>query len=120
MEELDLALISGTVLSLFFSYIPGLNAKFAALRPEAKRLAMAGMLLVVSVGVFSVGCWPPLAGPLGLPVECSAAGAASLVRIFFGALVANQAAFLLSPETRSVKEAKALSKGTADMSLGLG
>lgn len=49
-----LSAIAGTILSLVFSYIGGLNVKFAALAPENKRLIMAGILLTVSAAIFVI------------------------------------------------------------------
>ena len=43
MTPESFALIVGAIVSLFFSYIPGLNTWFDQLLPEYKRLIMAGV-----------------------------------------------------------------------------
>lgn len=88
-----LALVAGAVLSLSFSYIPGLADWYAKLDGTRKRLIMAGLLLVVTGGAFGLGC----AGILG-GVDCSQNGAVSAVYAFILALVANQATYSISPQ----------------------
>ncbi len=49
--------IAGVVLSLLFSYIPGLRVWFAGLVAEKKQLIMLGLLVVVSfIDLISRGC----------------------------------------------------------------
>ena len=50
------ASVAGVILSLLFSYVPGLNTWFAALDPTYKRLLMAGLIIVVGVGVVTLSC----------------------------------------------------------------
>lgn len=97
-----LAGIAGIVLSLVFSYMPGLNVKFAQLEGDYKRLIMLGTLVLVGGASFGLSCadlWPTVA--------CDQAGAMQLVEAFIFAAIANQSAYQLSPETQAVKEAKA-------------
>jgi hypothetical protein len=94
--------IGGIVLSLVFSYIPKLNAKFAALDGTIKRLIMGGLLMLVAAASFGLSCAKVFA-----TVECSQAGALGMVKVFVMALIANQSAYLISPETEAVLEAKA-------------
>jgi len=72
-----LATIAGAIISLGFSYIPGLSVKFAALLPEVKRLIMAGIMIVVSVAIFALGC----NGVLVSGIACEQAGLLQLVTI---------------------------------------
>jgi hypothetical protein len=109
-----LALIAGFVLSLLFSYIPGLNEKFAALTPTKKRLCMAALLMISAVGLFALACgsaleslWP------GLGVVCTQAGAWSLARIFILSLIANQGTYSISPQTTAVTKIAAKSSKAA-------
>jgi hypothetical protein len=88
-----LASIAGIVLTLAFSYIPGLNAAFDKLAPTTKRLTMAVLLLVVAVAVFGLSCGNVIAS-----VTCDRAGLIGLVNVFIAALIANQAAYALSPK----------------------
>jgi len=96
-----LASISGIVLSLLFSYVPGLSGKFAKLDSGVKRLIMAGMLLVVAGAAFGLSC-----GNVFPSVACSKEGALGLLKVFITALVANQAIYAISPETVEVSDGK--------------
>ena len=98
-----LAAIAGAVLSLAFSYIPGLNAKFAALPSENKSLIMAVMLLLASLAVYGLGC----AGIVQSGIGCDQKGAVQLAFIFISAIMANQSVYALSAPTQAVKDVKA-------------
>ena len=105
MSESSLALIAGAVLSLGFSYIPfGFNVKFAALSGEVKRLIMAGLLLVVAGSIYGLSCagW---GASFGITVVCDQAGAMNLIQVFVLALIANQSAYAITPQTSAVREA---------------
>ena len=95
MDDTQLALLAGALLSLVFSYVPNLKDWFDGKDSTTKRLIMAGALLVVSVAIFASSCLD-----LGLPFEvtCDKGGAVGLVTTFLLALVANQATFLASPK----------------------
>lgn len=93
MTSDQLAAVAGVLLSLAFSYVPGLSDKFAALETTMKRLVMAGLLLVVAVAALALSC-----AKVMNTVECSQSGAVQLVNVFISALVANQAAFMISPQ----------------------
>lgn len=100
-----LVAVAGAVLSLILSYVPGLNTKYAALPEEYKKLVMLGLLVLVSGFIFLSSClnwW--------VWVECSKQGVLSFVEVFVLAIMGNQSAFGLSPQTKAVKEAKRLSK----------
>ena len=103
----QLSAIVGVCLSLLFSYIPGLSTKFAALGSQMKSLIMAGLLLVVAGAVFGLSCGTILQ----VNISCDKAGVIQLVTIYVSALIANQGAYLLSPQTNAVKKALA-DKGT--------
>lgn len=93
MSADQLAAIAGVVLSLAFSYIPGLSDWYGALESVYKRLLMAGLLVVVACAVFGLSC-----GGLVAYVTCDKAGALGLVNALVAALVANQSTYLLSPQ----------------------
>lgn len=97
-----LAAIAGAVLSLLFSYIPGLAPRFAALAPEVKRLIMAGMLLVISAVLYFLHC----NSIIWIGLTCDRAGIIQLATIFISAIVANQGIFALTPQTQAVKAAR--------------
>jgi len=92
MTETALASIAGVLLSLAFSYIPGLDGWFAALDANKKRLVMLASLFVAALGVFGLSC-----ASLVVYVSCTQTGAWTLVTLLFSAIVANQAAYLLTP-----------------------
>lgn len=102
-----LAGIAGVVLSLLFSYVPGLNAKFAALEATYKRLIMLALLFVTGAAVYGLACagW---AADFGLAVTCDKAGLVQLLQAFGVAAIANQGAYSLSPVAGAVREAKAM------------
>jgi hypothetical protein len=82
---------AGVVLSLLFSYIPGLKAKFDPLDNVWKQLIMAGTLLVVAAAAFGLAC-----GGIYDLVTCDQAGVVMLVESWVLALMANQATYLLT------------------------
>lgn len=91
-----LAYIAGIALSLIFSYIPLAQKYYDALDAIAKRLVMAGLLLLVAVAVYGLSCWGVISGY----VECTQTGLVSTIGFFIDALIANQAAYLISPKSR--------------------
>lgn len=93
MNDAQLALLAGTLLSLAFSYIPGLKERFEKQTSETKRLIMAGSLLVVSLFTFGSACVN-----LGLPfdITCDQAGAVGLATTFLLSLVSNQATYQIT------------------------
>lgn len=88
----QLAAVAGVALSLLFSYVPGLREKFATLDKVRKSLAMAVMLLIVAGGALGLSCTKVIN-----VIECSQNGVVQLVNVYIAALVANQAAYLISP-----------------------
>lgn len=106
MSPEGLALIAGSVLSLLFSYFPGLNVKFAGLSGEIKRLIMLGLLAVVAGAIYGLNC-AGFGNEIGTIVACNRDGALALAKVFILALIANQSTYSASPETNSVAAAKA-------------
>jgi hypothetical protein len=98
-----LAAIAGMVLSLFFSYIPGLNTWFAKQVEEIKKSIMLVLLLIVAVVVFVLQCFSILDAGL----TCDRLGAIQLAWIFLSAVMANQSTFKITPQLKAVKAAKA-------------
>ena len=98
MTAEQLGAIAGVVLSLAFSYIPGVREKFGALETVKKSLVMALMLLGVAAGAFALSC-----AAIVVSVECSQAGAVGLVNVYLAALVTNQATYMLSPQIKPVQ-----------------
>ena len=94
MSVEQLAAIAGAVLSLAFSYIPGLDEGFANLEPTHKRLIMGGLLVVVAVAVFGLSC-----GNLLASVTCDKQGALGLVNVLIMALIANQSVYQITKKS---------------------
>lgn len=88
----------GVILSLVFSYVPGVEAWYKALEGTTKRLIMLGLLVLVTAAIFGVSC-AGLGGDFGISVECSKAGVMGLLQVLFAAIIGNQAVFLISPKT---------------------
>jgi hypothetical protein len=94
-----LSSLAAIALSLAASYLPGFSPWYGALPGEHKRLLMLGLLAAAALACYGLAC-AGLAEPLGLALSCDEPGALSLVRSFLAALVANQAAFSLTPRSR--------------------
>jgi hypothetical protein len=90
----DISMAAGVLLSLGFSYLPGLNEKFAGLTPTQKRLVMLALLVVVTAGAFGLSCLDTR-----LVGACNPEGAWSLLRALMLAAIANQTTYCLSPRT---------------------
>lgn len=86
--------VAGVLLSLAFAYIPGLKTWFANKESTTKRLVMAGVLLVATVGAFVLACWQP--ERFSDLVVCSDTGFLDLVWLYIVALISNQSAYSLA------------------------
>ena len=95
MTAETLSAVAGVVLSLAFSYVPGVREWFDALDATRKRLIMALSLVIGSAGVVALSCW--VISPL---VACNQGGVVALVSAFIAALVANQSAYLITPKAQ--------------------
>ncbi len=88
-----LAAVGGVVLSLAFSYIPGLRGWFDERVPDHKRLIMLGVLFLTSAGVLGLSCIGRYDG-----VACDVDGVWQMLETFIYAAVANQSAYALTPK----------------------
>ena len=95
MTQVALSSVAGVLLSLMFSYVPGLRDWFGTLSADYKRLVMLVALVVVAVAAFGLSC----AGIVDA-VACDKDGAINLVASFIAALVANQGTYQISPLIR--------------------
>jgi undecaprenyl pyrophosphate phosphatase UppP len=93
MSYETLLIILGAVLSLLFSYVPGLASWFNPLDDTKKRLIMLVLLAVITGAVFGLSC----AGIISA-VTCDKPGAIGLITAFLFALMANQGTNALSPK----------------------
>ncbi len=96
MNTDTLTALAGLILSLAFSYLPGLKSRYGALDGTAKRLVMLVVLAATSLSLYALAC-SPYADLLGMTVRCGTSGAIELLRLFLTALIANQAAYSLTP-----------------------
>lgn len=92
MSSEQLSAIAGLILSLVFSYVPGISDWYGSLESTQKRFVMAVLLLAVAGGIFGLSC-----GNVLTTVTCDKAGVMGLINALVAALVANQATYLLSP-----------------------
>ena len=90
-----LAGIAGAILSLAFTYIPGLNDKYGALSKQAKQAVMGVLLIVISLVLFGLAC-SGFAADFHLGVSCDRVGAVSMFNILLYALMANQSVYVLT------------------------
>lgn len=89
----NLAVVAGVVLSLAFSYVPGLGAWYNRQASDVKRVIMLGVLALTCGVIVGLACAGVLSG-----VECSRPGIIQMVEAFFVALVANQTTDRISPK----------------------
>jgi len=95
MDADGLSLIAGAILSLIFSYVPGLNSKFANLQTEYKRLIMLGLVVLTAGGIYGLSCWG-FGADIGISVSCDKTGLFGLLRIVILSAVANQGTYGLT------------------------
>lgn len=99
MNASGLAAVAGTILTLSFSYVPGLKDWYETQDGNVKRLIMLGLLVVVALGSFGLAC-ANLAGDFGVTVTCDQAGVVGLVNALIAAVVANQAVYAITPKSK--------------------
>ena len=91
MSADELSAVAGIVLSLFFSYVPGVKGWFEGLESSYKQMVMGGLLVAVGLSVFGLAC----SGIVDM-IVCDKAGALGLVKLVIEALIANQAVYLIT------------------------
>lgn len=101
-----LTLIAGVLLTLSFSYIPGLRTWYAGKSDEIKQLIMLGLLVLAGGVSFGLAClgW---GASLGITLACTMDGALGLIMQIVLAIMANQGVYRLSPQRNDVKALKA-------------
>lgn len=87
--------IAGIVLSLLFSYAPGLMTWYEK-QSGYKALIMLVVLVVVAAGYFGFGCVPAMARWLNIIVPCTGDGALIVTLALIKIVLANQATYLLT------------------------
>jgi len=86
-----LTALVGIVVSLAFSYFPGLSEWFDALEGNIKRLLQVAVAVVVAGAVFGLGCAGIVDG-----FACAWPGALDAAWLIVAFLIANQAAYQLT------------------------
>jgi len=101
--------VAGVLLSLLFSYAPGLRLWFAALGAgdpndtgERKRLVMLGLLAAVWVAMIALDYFQVF--HLGLTYDRQ--GWAVMVWALISAVISNQGAYSITPQPKDVRAAK--------------
>lgn len=99
MEYEQLTAIAAAVLSLAFSYVPGLRSRYEPLSDTAKRLVMLALLVTVAAGLYGMACteWGAL---LEIGIECGKPGLARLAWSLVMAIVTNQTTFIMTPKDK--------------------
>jgi hypothetical protein len=101
-----IAMGGAALLSLAFSYIPGLRVKFAGVDPTYKRLVMVGLCALFALAVMGVTClnlWTT-------NLTCDQKGWVQAAWFFGAAVIANQTTFSLSTTKPDVEQAVLVSK----------
>lgn len=88
MTDTTLAFLTGSIVSLIWSYFPSVKEWYDAKSKDWKSIINIATLAAVALGVFGLSC----AGVTGL-VECSKDGLIVLGRSFALALMGNQATY---------------------------
>lgn len=107
MDATIIAGAAGSLLSLVFSYFPGLNTWYAAQTDATKKLVMLGLLVAVAAIALGLACANLLTDLFGITVTCDRAGIIGLLQALGTAIVMNQGTYLITPQTEAVKETKA-------------
>ena len=94
-----ISMVVGAVISLLFNYFPALNVWYAALRTEVKSFIMIGLLAVASVAIYLLSLYGIV--EISQPVDW-----VLVLRTFILAVVANQSAYVIAPQTSAVKATK--------------
>ncbi len=84
-----LMVLLGSVVSLAFSWFPGLKERYSALTQDAKSGIQIGVLFLLTAAVFGLGC----VGILNTGLVCSADGVVKTVIAFVLALASNQGTY---------------------------
>ena len=92
-----LSATSAVILSLCFSYIPGLKERYEAIDGIYKRLVMLLLLGVVAAGALLLAC-TPYGAQFQIGVTCDQIGLAEVFKVFMAAVIANQATYAITPK----------------------
>lgn len=99
MTAEQLSLLAGAVISLLFSYVPGVNTWYDGIASEYKRLIMAGLMLIVAAAAYGLAC-AGLGAQFGIAITCDQGGLVGLLQAWVLALVANQGVYSATPRRK--------------------
>ena len=79
MTPQTLSTAAAVLLSLLFSYVPGISSWYDKLDATRKRLIMLSLLVLIAAGSFGIACagW---AEAFGIPVTCDQPGAVVILQ----------------------------------------
>ena len=95
MSSQVLAGLGGVVLSLLFSYAPGLQAWYGKLTSQAQSLIMLACIVVVALVAFGLSC----AGFENI-TTCDETGAYGLLKLVVAVAITSQTTYILSPQKK--------------------
>jgi hypothetical protein len=96
-----LAGLAGAILSILFSYIPGLNTWYAKLSKQYQRLIMLASLVYAAGVIYGLSC----ANILNY-ITCDKAGLIGLGKVLVAAIVVNQSIYQITVKTPAVRSAR--------------
>jgi ABC-type dipeptide/oligopeptide/nickel transport system permease subunit len=91
-----IALLVGTLITVFFAYFPGIRVKFALLAMETQSLIKLGIMVVIAGVMFGLSFTSIFPPPLDLP---------TLLSVIVALILSNQPVASLLPTTRDVRVA---------------
>lgn len=92
---MNYATVAGIVISLGFSYVPGLSDYFKKQTPTVKRSILAAAIIVVAVAIVLGSC---VGFDLGEnTVSCDSTGVQAVLGNVVDALIGSQAAYTFTP-----------------------
>lgn len=107
MDATFISTAAAAILSLLFSYLPGLSDWYANLGsgPQGddggtrKRLVMLALLVLVAGATFGLTCagWGDLLNGAGIALRCDRPGLVELLRALVFAVMANQSVYKITP-----------------------
>lgn len=103
MTSERIVIISASILSLLFLYVPTLKLWFEKKTVDQKRVFMLVWLFVVAGGIYMAACVPEIALRFGITLACDAKTAWDLVFMVVNAVIANQTTYLIAPSPESIR-----------------
>ncbi len=100
MNENQLAIAAGVLLSALFSWVPKLKEWFDAQTNNMQRLIMLVAIVSAALVIFGASCSDFIVPGVTLTTTCDRDGIKGLVQMVIFAVVANQTAYLLLPKPK--------------------